>query len=159
MINLRAVPSAERIGIIKSLFYFLNLLNLSRMKNSTINLKFVFVFFLLVTGFRSYSICPITGDSTVCAGDIKTYSTSLTGPYTYQWNAYGGVAVGSGPSVSITWGNTLTGQVTLVVRDLANNIVCTSLLNVLIMAKPLPWILPSVMVGCGGPNHSAGGPQ
>jgi hypothetical protein len=130
------------------------------MKNSTIALKVVFVFFLLVTAFPSYSLCPIAGDSTVCAGDVKTYSTSLAGPYTYQWNAYGGVAVGSGTSVSVTWGNTLSGQVSLVVRDISNNIVCTSLLNVMIFSKPLPWILPSVMVGCGGgTDHSGGGPQ
>ena len=82
------------------------------------------------------------GDSTVCAGDVETYSVSYGGPYTFQWNAYGGVATGSGPSASVAWGNTLTGQVALVVRDMANNIVCTSLLNVMINSKPTPWILP-----------------
>lgn len=131
------------------------------MKISTICRKPLFVFFLLVCAFQSYSICPITGDSIVCAGDVETYTTSYPGAYTFQWNAYGGVATGSGASVSVAWGNTLSGQVALVVRDMANNIVCTSLLNVSINPKPTPWILPSVMVGCGGggTDGSAGGPQ
>ncbi|MFA6260965.1 MAG: PKD domain-containing protein [Bacteroidia bacterium] len=124
------------------------------MNNFTNQLKsaaksFLFLLFLCWS-FPSFSICPITGDTTVCAGDINTYSTSLSGPYTYQWNAYGGVATGGGTSVSVAWGNTASGQVTLIVRDVTNNIVCTSLLNVTIMSKPMPWILPSVMVGCGG---------
>ncbi|MDP1725219.1 MAG: PKD domain-containing protein, partial [Bacteroidota bacterium] len=127
------------------------------MRNFNAYIKTVFVFLLLFSSFQSYSLCPVIGDSTVCAGDIKPYSSSVTGSYSYQWNAYGGVATGSGPSVNVTWGNTLTGQVTLVVRDSANNIVCTSLLNVMIMNKPLPWILPSVMVGCGGGQSDAQG--
>jgi PKD repeat protein len=145
------------IGVKEITFLIYNHLNLSRMNNATTTFRFFFVFFLLFSGFRSHAQCTITGDSTVCAGDIKTYSTSMAGTYTYQWNAYGGVAVGSGSSVSVTWGNTLTGQVTLAVRDMANNIVCTAVMNVMIFGKPQPWILPSVMVGCGGSDHSAGG--
>jgi PKD repeat protein len=102
--------------------------------------------------------CPITGDSIVCGGDVETYTSTVTGagPYTYQWNAFGGVATGSGNSTNIAWGNTGSGQVTLVVRDVANNVVCTSLLNVAIKAKPAPVITPSSIVGCGDRKNDQG---
>lgn len=108
----------------------------------------------------SAQTCSISGDSVVCADGIESYAASVSGsgPYTYQWNAFGGVASGSGASVSVAWGSTASGQVTLVVRDAANNVVCTSSTPVSIKQKPVPVITPSSIVGCGD-KRDAGTPN
>lgn len=121
---------------------------------------FLALFFLLQLKLLAQT-CTITGDSIVCAGAVETYTASVTGsgPYTYQWSAFGGVASGSGTSTSVAWGNTASGQVTLVVRDVANNVVCTSLLNIIIKTKPVPVITPSSIVGCGEKRSDQGTPN
>jgi hypothetical protein len=95
-------------------------------------------------------VCPMLGDTTVCENEIVPYSTSLSGAgYTYQWNAFGGAVSGSGMSVNVAWGTPGVGQVTLVVRDALNIIVCTRVYNVIIYAGPKPFILPNIDAKCG----------
>lgn len=92
--------------------------------------------------------CDITGDTVVCDGDVVPYSVSLTGNYSYQWNAFGGTLIGSGTNVDVLWTNFGNGQVTLVVRDALNDIVCTAVQNVTIRKNPNPIIVPSKVVSC-----------
>lgn len=107
------------------------------------------VFLLLVAG-KARGACPLSGDTIVCENELVSYTTTTTGTgYTYQWNAYGGVAVGSTPTTSVTWTSSGSGQVTLVVRDAFNVVVCTALLNVTIHPNPKPVITPSFESGCG----------
>ena len=83
------------------------------------------IFQLFFWGNAKAQVCNILGDTTVCENEVVPYSTTNTGSgYTYQWNAFGGVSVGSGPSITVTWNSPGSGQVTLIVRDSANQIVC-----------------------------------
>lgn len=113
----------------------------------------VFLPFLLFPSWLFGQLCSIDGDSQACANTVAVYNGAYTGsgtgPFTYQWSAFGGVASGTGTSVTVAWGSSGSGQVTLVIRDAANNVVCTSLLNVSVNPAPLPVITPSGQVGCG----------
>lgn len=106
------------------------------------------LFFLLLSYFSN--ACPITGSTSACENQVLTYTSSTTGTgYTYQWNAYGGTATGSGSSTSVSWTNPGSGQLTLIVRDAFNQVVCTSSVNVTINPNPKPFITPSFQSGCG----------
>lgn len=103
--------------------------------------------------------CSINGDSIVCENQVSTYSTNTMGTYSYTWNAYGGVVIGAGTSISVTWQNSGWGKLTLIVRDQLNQVVCTSLINVFIRPKPHPVIIPSYSVGCGIVDPKGGNPD
>lgn len=93
--------------------------------------------------------CPISGDTLVCKGQVVSYTTAISGSYNYEWNAFGGIVTGSGTAVSVAWNTVGAGQVVLIVRDAANNLICTSVLNVTVRNNPQPVIVPSYSVACG----------
>lgn len=97
----------------------------------------------------SAQTCTITGDDEICAGEVKTYSTSDTGTaYVYQWNAYNGIVNGAGSSIAVNWSNPGTGELTLLVKDDLNQLVCTHSMQVQIHAPPAPLIQPSFVSSC-----------
>lgn len=121
------------------------------------NLVFLLGLLLIGNSALNAQICPISGDTIVCENEIVPYSTTTAGiGYTYQWNAFGGVVSGSGMSVNVTWGTPGVGQVTLVVRDALNAVVCTKTYNVTIFAAPKPFIVPSLNTNCSKPDTNSG---
>lgn len=109
------------------------------------------LFFLLGFNFQiKAQVCNVIGDSIVCENEVVAYATSNTGiGFTYQWNALGGVVVGVGSSINVTWANPGSGQVNLVVRNALNQIICTATKLITIYASPKPFILPSFVALCG----------
>jgi PKD repeat protein len=117
---------------------------------NTCSLSLLLCFLVMMSAQKvSAQACEISGDTIVCSGEVATYSVSYPGTFNYQWNAFGGVVTGAGTAVSVSWGSTSSGLVTIVIRDQFNNVVCTSSLNVSIRKKPTPAIVPSYSVGCG----------
>lgn len=113
-------------------------------------LSFFLLFYIGVVSNTKAQTCNIIGDSAVCENEIIAYSTSNTGAgFTYQWNALGGVSIGSGSSTSVTWGTPGTGQVNLIVRNNLNQVVCTASKSITIYPAPNPFILPSFVALCG----------
>ena len=94
--------------------------------------------------------CAIYGDANVCENESQTYTSGYTGSLQYTWGAFGGTIVGSNtlPSVTVSWGFPGTGQVTMIVKDSANNVLCTKILNVTINPLPTPEIIPSFSATC-----------
>ncbi|MCK9481306.1 MAG: PKD domain-containing protein [Bacteroidia bacterium] len=138
----------------------ITLQKLTQKKSISHTIKPVMVLLLFVFSMSSRAqTCSIVGDTIVCSNQVNTYSTGYAGTYHYQWNAYGGVLTGSGTSVSVSWSNVSSGQVTLIVRDALNNIVCSTVLNVSIRPKPTPAIAPSYAVGCGIHDPKGGQPD
>ena len=78
----------------------------------------------------------ITGDASVCAGSVKTYTTesSMTG---YSWSVTGGSGSSSTNSISVTWGAAGSGQVSVNYTD-GNGCTASSptLLGVTITGNP-----------------------
>jgi PKD repeat protein len=94
--------------------------------------------------------CTISGDSTVCENDVQTYSSGYAGSFQYTWGAFGGTIVGgnTNPTVTINWGFVGTGQVTVIIKDSANAVLCTKVMNVVINPTPTPEIIPSFSASC-----------
>lgn len=114
--------------------------------------KTIFIKLLMLIGFLYHhndirAQCLISGDSILCENESATYSTSTSGAV-YQWNAYPGVAVGSGPTVNVNWGSSGTGVLTLVVKDAYGAVICSNTKSVDIYDKPTPIITPSFIAGC-----------
>lgn len=106
--------------------------------------------------------CSIVGDTSVCANDVITYTSGYSGSYTFLWNAFGGSITGSNtnPSVTVNWGYPGTGQVSVIIKDSLNNVVCTKLVNVIIHESPVPEITSTGSAGCRkdhGGNPDGGG--
>ena len=111
-------------------------------------------FLLLITTAvltsNANAVCTITGLVNVCENQTTAYTVSPTGN-SYVWNATGGgTIIGSGPTISVAWSGVGGGTVTVAVKDVFNNIICTGTYNVTIHAKPNPVITPSFIAGCGG---------
>ena len=93
--------------------------------------------------------CDISGNINPCTGTSTTYSSALTGVYSYQWSCTGGgVISGTGASVSVYWGSPGSANLTVVVRDAAMNVVCTDVQVVVVRPKPLPVISSSFISKC-----------
>lgn len=95
------------------------------------------------------SVCEISGNANPCSGTSANYTSAITGTYTYQWSCTGGgVISGSGASISVFWGSVGAGTVTVVVRDVAMNVVCTDVQSVVVRPKPQPIISSSFVSKC-----------
>jgi PKD repeat protein len=118
-------------------------------------ITFIFTIFLLqATAFGS---CPVGGPLDVCENQTATYSVTPNPGETYTWNCTGGGLIsGSGNSISITWPTIGTGNVTLIVKDALNNVICTNIITVTVHGKPNPVITPSYISGCGGRKGGSG---
>ena len=108
--------------------------------------------FLFIIGFFSVQSvsaqnCGITGDIEVCKNEVASYSTATSGEI-YQWNAYNGIVSGTGPTVDVNWNNPGSGELTLVVKDSLNQVVCTQSMDITIHPLPTPTIQPSFETSC-----------
>jgi len=120
----------------------------------------ILIIFLLFFNAHQAITCPITGDTVVCENGISNYTSVTTGAgFSYQWTPFGGISVGSGATINVNWGTSGAGQLSLIVRNNLNQVVCTSLLNVKIKAAPKPSILPSYSAGCTKPETPRGTPN
>lgn len=113
----------------------------------------LFAMVCLSIGAHAQGSCTLTGSTLVCAESTVNYTGNFAGGVTHEWNAFGGTVIGSGPSVSVSWQNSLSGQVTLIIRDAFNQVLCTQLLNVSIAPKPSPVITSDQSVLCGRPGR------
>lgn len=123
----------------------------------------LFIFFVLFS-FSSATVvavntCTISGDSSVCENDIETYLSGYSGAFQYSWGAFGGSIIGSNTlsSVTVNWGYAGTGQLTMIVKDSLNNVLCTKIINVSIGPKPKPAIIPSFASLCNVPGKDGQG--
>ena len=72
-------------------------------------------FYLLILAFvltiQTYG--QVTGGTSVCAGDVKTYSAPVVAGASYTWTITGGNVVGPAnvDSVTIQWPNAGTGTI------------------------------------------------
>jgi hypothetical protein len=137
--------------LIYSVMFVLSKLSMIQVITKKINrLIFTFINVFLISYSTQAQTCSISGDTSVCENAVENYTSVVTGVgYTYQWNAFGGVSIGSGSSISVAWANSGNGQVTLIVRNNLNQVVCSVTQNVLIYAAPKPFILPSFAASCG----------
>lgn len=113
--------------------------------------KTLLIFFWALAQYTVASAfaCDISGNANPCTGTSTTYSSALTGVYSYQWSCTGGgVISGTGASVSVYWGSPGSGTITVVVRDAAMNVVCTDAQAVVVRPKPLPVISSSFVSKC-----------
>lgn len=95
--------------------------------------------------------CPISGATDVCENQTVSYGVTPNPGETYTWNVTGGgVISGSGSSINVTWPNVGSGNLTLIVKDALNTVICTNVITVTVHAKPNPVITPSYISGCGG---------
>ncbi|WP_462280813.1 PKD domain-containing protein, partial [Salinivirga cyanobacteriivorans] len=92
--------------------------------------------------------CGITGDIDVCENEVVSYSSGTSGEI-YQWNAYNGIVSGTGPSVDVNWNMPGNGELTLVVKDSLNQVVCTQSVDITIHPQSVPVIQPSFENACG----------
>ncbi|MFY0643533.1 MAG: PKD domain-containing protein [Bacteroidia bacterium] len=105
--------------------------------------------------------CTISGDTVVCENEVQSYTSGYSGTYTYQWGAFGGSISGSNtkPSVTVNWGFVGTGQVTVIIKDSLNTVVCTQVLNITIYPSPIPEIVPSQEADCRHKDGPGGQPD
>ena len=118
-----------------------------------LKLTFLLCFFLGLMGLQAKAQttdCSIYGDSTVCENEPQSYTSGYVGGYQYSWGAFGGTIVGSNTlsSVNINWGFVGSGQVTVVIKDSANTVLCTKVMNVVVNPLPTPEIIPSISPIC-----------
>ncbi len=131
------------------------------MKNLYLTLTSIFV-----VGFVSLSHAQITGDSSVCEGEIQKYTVPTVSGATYLWNVSGGTISGSNnaDSLWVSWPVTGTGTVSVTI-NLPNNtqvsytlaIVVHSLPNPSITHLPYPTCPPNSQgeQGSAGPDHGS----
>lgn len=121
--------------------------------------KIVALFSLLFSIFSLNNIqaqsCTIAGDTSVCQGEVSHYSSPAAGDV-YQWNAYNGIVSGFGPSITVNWDSPGTGELTLVVKDNLNQVVCTQSVNVVVHKLPQPAIQPSYTTSCNNEIDTTG---
>jgi len=113
-------------------------------------ITFLGLFCLNTEAKTTATVCAIIGDSTVCENDVESYTSGYTGSYQYTWGVYGGSILGAPnlPSIAVNWGYAGSGQVTMIVKDSLNQVVCTKILNVTINPLPVPKIIPSFIGFC-----------
>lgn len=128
-------------------------------------LKFtLFLLFILFTSFSTKAIvittsCSIAGDTAVCEQEVQSYSSGYSGSYTYLWSAFGGTISGSNTmqNVTVNWGIAGTAQLSVIVKDSLNTVVCTKLITVIIHSLPKPEISSNFTADCRGRKDGAGG--
>jgi len=118
-----------------------------------VKLTFIFCFLLALLGTQAKAQttdCSILGDSTVCENEAQSYISGYTGGYQYSWGVFGGTIAGSNtaPSVNVNWGFVGSGQITVVIKDSSNTVLCTKIINVVIYPLPTPEIIPGVAPVC-----------
>ena len=106
----------------------------------------------------SAQTCSIIGDTEICENEVVSYSTNDTGNV-YQWNAYNGIVSGVGSNIDVSWNSPGTGELTLVVKDGLNQVVCTHSIDVTIHASPTPTIQPSFTTSCNNDPRGEEGPD
>lgn len=118
-----------------------------------LKLTFLLCFLLGLMGLQAdaqTTDCSIYGDSTVCENEAQSYTSGYTGGYLYSWGVFGGTIVGSNtaPSVNVNWGFVGSGQVTVVIKDSSNTVLCTKIMNVNVNPLPTPEIIPDAAPVC-----------
>lgn len=108
---------------------------------------------LFIIGFLSGTTlsaqnCGISGNIEACENEVVNYSSAISGEI-YQWNAYNGIVTGMGSSVDVSWNTPGTGELTLVVKDSLNQVICTQSVDITIHPLPMPSIQPSFETSCG----------
>ncbi|MFT5347605.1 MAG: PKD repeat protein [Bacteroidia bacterium] len=126
-----------------------------------LKLTFLLCFFLGLMGLQAEAQttdCSIYGDSTVCENESQSYTSGYVGGYQYSWGAFGGAIAGTNtsPSVNVNWGFVGSGQVTVVIKDSANTIICTKIMNVTVNPLPTPEIIPSISPICNFDSSKQG---
>lgn len=102
---------------------------------------------------------PITGDASVCEGDVEVYTYPATPGYVYIWNVTSGSGTPSGNTFTVTWGSPGPGTVTLIVKDAMGTVVDTQVLPVTIHSKPYPYITASFSPTCKEKKGEGHNPQ
>jgi PKD repeat protein len=123
------------------------------MKWSKYLLFSIFISFLFQSSFAQ-----ITGDTSVCKGDIMTYYAS--GGSGYAWSIIGGTSLSAlnHDSLVVQWGSVGTGTLSVLVNTFAGPVVY--LLNVAVHPKPKPIITHAPYPTCpSGGEDSAMGAQ
>jgi len=118
-----------------------------------LKLTFILCFFLGLMSLQAEAQstdCSIFGDSTVCENEAQSYTSGYTGGYQYSWGVFGGTIVGSNtaPSVNVNWGFVGSGQVTVVIKDSSNTVLCTKIMNMMVNPLPTPEIIPDAAPVC-----------
>jgi PKD repeat protein len=102
---------------------------------------------------------PITGNASVCEGEVEVYTYPATPGYVYIWSVTSGSGTPSGNTLTVTWGSPGSGTVTLIVKNALGVVVDTQVLPVTIHSKPYPYITASFSPSCekrskeGTPNQ------
>lgn len=95
------------------------------------------LFVLFSTGFAAQAQV-ITGDTSVCAGEVETYFNPVSGT-SYFWSVSGGSGFSTGDSIVVQWANPGVGV--LITSTISGNaVVFTDTLYVIIHSKPNPSI-------------------
>ncbi|MBL4709209.1 MAG: PKD domain-containing protein [Flavobacteriales bacterium] len=117
------------------------------------------IFFFLST--LALSASSISGSTSVCEGDIITYSHSYTPGYTYNWGATGGTGIatintGSGTAVfTVTWG--LAGPGTITLQEYSGpTLIGNHSINITINNAPNPMIVSDFDSDCVDPPGKEG---
>ncbi|HRF77841.1 MAG TPA: hypothetical protein PLB46_14785, partial [Chitinophagales bacterium] len=114
-------------------------------------LQFIVASFFLILSVNSKA--QISGNDTVCIGDIVTYTTSLSGTITWSVSPSGPVITASGSTAVITWSSAAN---TYIIT--ANNGTSTETFNVVSFALPNPVISYQTNACSAVPHEPGGGP-
>src|ERR1043165_9472625 len=101
------------------------------------------------------SAVNVTGDTSVCAGDIETYNVPFVSGASYTWTVTGGnpISAPNSDSLAIQWGGAGTG--TIVVSQI--NPAAFYTLNVTMHPKPTPMITHLPYPTCPHDTSDQGG--
>jgi PKD repeat protein len=121
-----------------------------------------FIISTVFFGIMVNAQAQVSGDTSVCTGDLVTYSVPMVSGASYGWNVSGGSIAGSstGDSVLVNWGVPGTGSLVVMVTPPNSSPVFYSL-TVIIHPGPSPAITHAPYPGCPPEQgeHAGGSPD